>query len=351
MKFSLFYIPACREESTSAREFKELIDQVQAADELGFEAVFLAEHHFSRVGICPDPLMILAAIAQRTRRIRLGTAICIMPFHNPVRLAEQAALLDVLSGGRLDLGVGRGSQPREFQGFNVPPSESRSRFQEGIQLLARLLEGESVTFHGGHFSCVEAEIFPKPIQRPRPPIWIAGTSPETYTFAGRGGFNIMASGTFRGPSFYRDKMDNYAEAVRARGGDPGAYPRAIAHHIHVTDDPEAAWRQIEPAEKWYLAYRSAVNAIEMPLEEKGHLKRNYGYNLSVREMIENGGTVGPVEKVAEAVRRLRDDFGADHVMLFVLRGPSSKDTIRSLERFAREVMPAFQEERVAPGGD
>lgn len=347
MKFSLFYIPACKEGSTYAREYEEFIEQCQAADELGFDTVFLAEHHFSRVGICPDPLMILTAVAQKTRRIRLGTGICIMPFHNPIRLAEQAALLDVLSRGRLELGVGRGSQPREFQGFNASPSESRGRLKEGIELLARLLEGESVTFHGEFFNCVEAEIFPKPIQSPRPPIWIAGTSPETYTFAGQRDFNIMASGTFRGPSFYRDKMDNYFEAIRSWGGDPDTYPKTIAHHIHVTDDPEAAWKQIEPAESWYLTYRSSVNAIEMSIEEKEHLKRNYGYNLSVREMIQNGGIVGPSESVVADVRRLRDEFGINHLMIFMLRGLSQKDTLRSLELFSKEVMPIFQDEKVS----
>ena len=347
MKFSLFYIPACREESTPDREFEELIEQCVAADEFGFDTVFIAEHHFSRVGICPSPLMILTAIAAKTSRIRLGTAICIMPFHNPVHLAEQAALLDVLSGGRLELGVGRGSQPREFQGFNASPSESRGRLKEGVELISRLLEGENLTFQGEFFSCVEAEIFPKPIQKPRPPIWLAGTSPETYAFAGEKNLNVMASGTFKGGSFYKDKMDYFSDAVRARGGDPGDYPRAIAHHIHVCDDSEAAWKQIEPAESWYLAYRSSVNAIEMPIEEKEHLKRNYSYNLNVREMIEDGGVVGPAEKVTADIKRLRDEFGINHLMLFMLRGISQKETIRSLELFSKEVMPVFQDEKVS----
>ena len=178
MKFSLFYIPACQEGETYKHEFDLLIEQCEVADELGYDTVFLAEHHFSRVGMCPDALMVALAIAQRTKKIRIGTAICIMPFHNPVRLAEQAALVDVLSGGRLELGVGRGSQPKEFQGFNISPSESREKMQEGLEVMTRLLEGECLTFHGKHYSCIDAEIFPKPIQKPRPPIWLAGTSPR-----------------------------------------------------------------------------------------------------------------------------------------------------------------------------
>ena len=161
MKFSLFYIPACQEGETYKHEFEQLIEQCEVADELGYDTVFLAEHHFSRVGMCPDALMVALAIAQRTKKIRIGTAICIMPFHNPVRLAEQAALVDVLSGGRLELGVGRGSQPKEFQGFNISPTESREKMQEGLEVMTRLLEGECLTFHGKHYSCIDVEIFPK----------------------------------------------------------------------------------------------------------------------------------------------------------------------------------------------
>ncbi len=347
MKFSLFYIPACQEGETYQREYERLIEQCEAADELGYEAVFLAEHHFSRVGMCPDALMVALAIAQRTKKIRIGTAICIMPFHNPVRLAEQAALVDVLSGGRLELGVGRGSQPREFQGFDVSPTESREKMREGIAVMTRLLEGERLTFRGNHYSCVDAEIFPKPVQKPRPPVWLAGTSPETYAFAGENGFNIMASGTFKGPEAYLEKMALFREAVKNRGGDPDDYPAIMAHHVHVCDDPERAWRQIEPSESWYLSYRSAVNSIEMSIEEKEALKRNWSYDVNIREVIEGGGVIGPPEKVIADLKRLQSEFRVNHVMIFVLRGIAQDEAILSIERFAKEVMPAFREERAA----
>ena len=351
MKFSLFYIPACQEGETYKHEFEQLIEQCEVADELGYDTVFLAEHHFSRVGMCPDALMVALAIAQRTKKIRIGTAICIMPFHNPVRLAEQAALVDVLSGGRLELGVGRGSQPKEFQGFNISPTESREKMQEGLEVMTRLLEGECLTFHGKHYSCIDAEIFPKPIQKPRPPIWLAGTSPETYVFAGQSGYNIMASGTFKGPDVYLEKMALFNETVRSRGGDPNDYPSLMAHHVHVCDDPEHAWKQIEPSESWYLSYRSAVNSIEMPLEEKEALKRNWNYDVDIRQVIEGGGVIGPPDKVIADLKRLQEEFQVNHIMIFVLRGIAQDEAIQSLERFAKEVMPAFQEERAASSND
>ena len=119
------------------------MQQCQLADELGFHGVWFAEHHFSKAGVMPDPLLWCAAVAQKTKNIRLGTGISIMSFHNPIRLAEQAAMVDVLSNGRVDLGIGRGSQPKEFKSFNAKPSESRRRLQEGVEIVGRLLEGEN----------------------------------------------------------------------------------------------------------------------------------------------------------------------------------------------------------------
>jgi len=178
MKFSIFFIPSCAEGESYQEEYDNLMEQCVIADELGFDAAWVAEHHFSRVGMCPDALMVALAIAQKTKKIRVGTAISIVPFHNPIRLAEQAALVDVLSGGRLDFGIGRGSQPKEFQGFNIDPSESRERMHEGIEVMTRLLAGETLTYHGKYYSCIDTAIYPKPVQDPLP-IWISGTSPET----------------------------------------------------------------------------------------------------------------------------------------------------------------------------
>ncbi len=227
MKFSIFYVICPEGDESEADAYQKVMEQCQAADELGYHCAWFAEHHFSKVGICPDPLLWCAALAQKTQNIRLGTAISIMPFHNPVRLAEQAAVVDLLSGGRLELGVGRGSQPKEFKAFGMKPSESRKRLVEGMEIVSRLLEGEEVTFEGEYYQCKDVQISPRPIQKPRPPIWLAGTSPETYTYAGENGFKIMASAGFKGPQVYREKMKLYEVG---RGGGRGRYLRHRLHH-------------------------------------------------------------------------------------------------------------------------
>ena len=156
----------------------------------------------------------------------------------------------------------------------------------------------------------------------------------------------MASASHKGPEHYLEKMEIYKQAMLKEGKAPEDCPYLMAHNIHVTDDPESAWKEIEPAESWYLNYRSEVNSIEMPIEQKSSLKRNMSYELSIREQIEGGGVIGPPEKVIKDIERLEKDFKINHVMNFLLRGISQRDAIKSLERFAKEVMPHFKKKEV-----
>ena len=344
MDYSLFYILHIPEGTSESQAYDEAIEQCVAADELGYKCIWFAEHHFSRAGIVPDPLLFAAAVAQKTKRIRLGTAISILPFHNPVRLAEQAAMVDVLSGGRLDLGVGRGSQPKEFMGFQAKPSESRARLKEGLEIMSRLFAGEKLTYSGEFYSCKDAELHPRPIQKPIP-IWLAGTSPETSTYAGETGYYVMASAGFTGPEVYKEKMGLWKDEIRKRGKDTSNLPQPLVHHLHVCEegeDEDKRYAQVEEGEGWYLRYRGKVNEVDLPEEEGKHLKRNWSYEIDMREIIEGGGVIGQPEKVIEDIRRLRDEFGVNDVLVAPWRGPSHKDVLKSLERFAKDVMPALQ---------
>ncbi len=343
MKFSIFYVICPEGSETEADAYARVMEQCQAADELGYYCAWFAEHHFSKVGMCPDPLLWCAALSQKTKNIRLGTAISIIPFHDPVRLAEQAAMVDLVSGGRLELGVGRGSQPKEFKTFGAKPSESRKRLTEGVEIIARLLEGEEVTFRGKHYDYEGVQIFPQPVQKPRPPIWLAGTSPETYTFAGTHGFKIMASAGFKGPEVYREKMRLYEEALAAAGGDLSDIDYTMTHRFYVCEDEEQG-HYIDTFERGfssYLEYRARVNEVDFVAEEGRHLQRNWSYKLDVREFLRGGGVIGSVEENVRELRRLRDAFGLNHVILGVYGdGMKHAESLKMLERFAKEVAPA-----------
>jgi alkanesulfonate monooxygenase SsuD/methylene tetrahydromethanopterin reductase-like flavin-dependent oxidoreductase (luciferase family) len=193
MKFGTFHLFQKAPGSSDADVFTAELDQIEKAEELGFDGVWLAEHHFQWYGIGTDLMQLGAWVAARTKRVRIGTAIVTLPFHNPLRLAEQAATLDIISGGRLDLGVGRGYQAVEFAGFDVSMDESRARFNECVEILIRAWTEESFSYDGAFTKVHDVSILPKPLQQPHPPIYVASwMTPETIRYAAERGYPILA---------------------------------------------------------------------------------------------------------------------------------------------------------------
>jgi alkanesulfonate monooxygenase SsuD/methylene tetrahydromethanopterin reductase-like flavin-dependent oxidoreductase (luciferase family) len=192
MKFGLFYqLPSAPTQHVVAR-YEETIEQIVYAEALGFDAAWLAELHFNPLfSVMPAPLLLAAALAQRTTRIRLGTAVLLLPLQHPLRTAEEAAVVDLLSQGRLELGVGRGMITIHFQGFNVPREESRARFEEALTLINQAWTQETCSFDGKLFQVPPTAVVPKPWQKPHPPLRIAANSPETAVFAGEQGYSVF----------------------------------------------------------------------------------------------------------------------------------------------------------------
>ncbi len=178
------------------QEYREIVDLARLAETLGFDSAWVSEHHGSGDGYMPSLLPTLAAMAAATDRIKLGTGVVLTPFHHPLRLAEETATLDILSRGRLVVGLGRGNRPLEFLGHGVPQDESRSRMEEGVEVLRRAWTEERVTFHGRHWQIDDIPVYPKPVSRPHPPLAFAVTSPESLRWAGSNGFAILSSGLF-----------------------------------------------------------------------------------------------------------------------------------------------------------
>src|SRR5215510_10996997 len=157
--------------------YGEIFDQIVWGEQHGFDDVWLSEHHFIEDGYSPSLLPIAAAIAARTKKIHIGTSVMLMPFHNPIRLAEDGATVDVISGGRFELGVGTGYKVEEFTGFALSSKERGGRTNEGLEIIRRLWEGETLSFTGRYYEVKNAKLTPEPIQRPRPPLWVGGFTP------------------------------------------------------------------------------------------------------------------------------------------------------------------------------
>src|SRR5882672_1298266 len=171
--------------------YARALERIEIMDRGGFDAVWLAEHHFTTYSVCPSVHMVGVLAAARTKRLRIGTAVSLAALYHPLRLAEEVALLDLLSGGRVNWGAGRGFARVEFSAFGVPPEESTSRFRETVEIVLRAWTDERLSFAGTHFHFDGVEVLPKPLQQPHPPVWMAATSESAIDWAAGRGFSIL----------------------------------------------------------------------------------------------------------------------------------------------------------------
>lgn len=171
--------------------YERAFQRAEIMDQTGYDAVWLAEHHFSTYSVCPSIHMMGTHIAARTKRLRIGTGISLAPFYHPLRLAEEVALLDVLSGGRVNWGAGRGFDQKEYQNFGVPIDESYPRFRETVDIVLKAWEDGPFTYHGEFYDFEDVEVLPKPLQQPRPPVWMAASSEGAVEWCGQNGYTVM----------------------------------------------------------------------------------------------------------------------------------------------------------------
>jgi alkanesulfonate monooxygenase SsuD/methylene tetrahydromethanopterin reductase-like flavin-dependent oxidoreductase (luciferase family) len=171
--------------------YQRAFDRIDIMERTGYDAVWLAEHHFSTYSVCPSIHMMGAHIAARTKRLRIGTAVSLAPFYHPLRLAEEVALLDVLSGGRVNFGAGRGFDATEYRNFGVARDDSYPVFREHVQVVLEAWRHERLTFHGRYCHFDDVEVLPKPLQQPHPPVWLAASSEDAVVWCARNGYSIL----------------------------------------------------------------------------------------------------------------------------------------------------------------
>ena len=219
--------------------YDRAIERFEIMDGAGYDAVWLAEHHFSSFSVCPSVHMMATVAALRTRRMRIGTAVSLAPFYHPLRLAEEIALLDVLSGGRVNWGAGRGFSRTEFSAFGIPMEESASRFRETVEIVLKAWTQERLSHHGEHYQFEGVEVLPKPLQPPHPPTWVAATSETAIDWAASRGFSILMDPhcTHRELG---DKRRRYGERLAAAGHVDGGRDIPMARLIAVADTAERA---------------------------------------------------------------------------------------------------------------
>ncbi|MDQ1492739.1 MAG: hypothetical protein QOD57_1730 [Actinomycetota bacterium] len=350
MKFAIFALLEQPAGHKVADVYSKAIEQAEAADELGFEAIWLAEHHFTEYGTLASPAVLGTAIAGRTKRLRIGTGVAILPFHDPRRLAEDYATLDLLSDGRLDFGVGRGYQPAEFAGFGVPMSESRSRFTEALAVIEGLWTQDDFSFAGQHFQLDGVTLHPKPVQSP-PPIWMAAVSPESFELAARAGKPFLSAPQITPLPKIKEGYDLYRRIYLEEGHDPSQVVLPLQRHVYAATDEQAAYHDPAEGVMWY----QRLNAKRMSSAESDD--SSYAFykkaqdNLQKMEydqMFNSGGLLFDTpEKLVRRIESLETELGLNYLMCWMNSGGTDqKLVLDSMERFAREVMPHFREVEV-----
>ena len=215
--------------------YERAMQRIVTMDETGYDAVWLAEHHFTTYSVCPSVHLMALEAAHRTRRIRIGTAVSLAALYHPLRLAEEVAVLDHLTGGRLNWGAGRGFERAEFEAFGIPGDETAARFREAVEVVLAAWTNERLTFHGRFWDFDDVEVLPKPVQQPGPPTWVAATSPEAVSWAAAMGHAILMDphATF---AEIGSKYAAYCTARAAHGfGPPGDTPMARLVAVAATD--------------------------------------------------------------------------------------------------------------------
>lgn len=341
MDFGIFLLL----QSPTAKSHKEIFsrgtDLAKTADKLGFESVWCAEHHFSTYGYLSRPLMFASHLAAQTENIRVGSAVVVLPLHHPLIVAEEIATADLLSNGRLDIGLGRGYQVYEFDRLGVKLEESRERFEEAVDILLLAFKGEPFSFNGKHFKFDETTIFPTPVQKPRPPIWVVGQSQESIVATAKRGFNLVSGGfgvSLERLKEFRKSFDDILVDSEQRENIRVSTQRAV----YVTNDESELPEIIEQA-RWNmrvtLSLRQGLERVD-----KGHAQAiPFDNEPTDDELIDRYFVMGTPATCIKKLSEIRDVMGLDHFNAnFWFGDLEHKQVLRSMELFAKEVMPALQ---------
>ena len=338
MQIGLFHSIQWPEGSDQSDRYAQALMQACHADALGFDSIWLTEHHFSRHGIVSDSLMVLAHLAARTSHVRLGTAVSVLPLHHPLRFAEAAATVDQLSRGRLDLGIGRGYQPGEFRGFGVDIAEKNERFDEALAVLRQVWSADGPVSHSGkYFSFEDAAPQPRPFQQPHPPLWLATDSPDGLALCAEEDWGVLLP---QGTSLTvtAGQMKRYVDALAGAGHGPERARAYLARATYVAPTDEQAWAEAEGPYKDFLDYADKLRRATAAGSAGGG-RSPFDLDADLR----SSALFGSPETIIAGLGAIRE-LGIERVMLFMHMGALPHDKIMSsLDLFAREVLPVVRE--------
>jgi len=338
MRFGLFGSASAKRgsgEFDSTEGFNDFIEYNIEAEALGFHGTFVVEHHFTGYGQVSATLNLLTWLGARTKTLRLGTAVMVLPWHNPVLLAEQAATLDLLTGGRLDFGIGTGYRYNEFVGFDVAMDEAREKFEESIEIILKAwTSNERFSYKGKFWNFTDIIVEPPPFRKPHPAVWMGAGSERSIQDVARRGFNLLL-GQYAAPADVAHNIAIFRKAVEDKGEPWDPMRVGVTRAFFVTDDA----REREEALERRLANR--LRQLKLATTPDGRVlggpDRADGDPVQINL---NSAIYGPPDEIARKIEALRE-AGAGYLLINGGGSGGGERGRNSLRRFAREVMPAF----------
>ena len=323
--------------------FDERLTFIKAVDEAGFYCLHLAEHHATPLNMVPVPGVFLGAVARATERIRLGPLVYLLPLYSPLRLIEEICMLDHLSYGRLEVGVGRGVSPFELKYHKIEHDQSREIFIDAFKCISAGLTTDKLSYCGQHYQYENVPIALRPLQQPHPPFWYGSSGPEGSTWAGEQGLHFVTLGP---TGFAKENIDTFKQAFAKRGRAaqpkaefPGGAAIGVQRHIFVDDTDEKAERWAKPAMEYHLANINWIRTQHGVTGTAARMKNVRGANFE--ECVAEGTVIaGSPETVRAEIERQVAELGVNYLLTYLFLGTMSlADALRSLQLFATEVMP------------
>ena len=348
MEFGMFHEFQNPPGASAAEAFRQSFEQVDAAERWGLDAMWLAELHFApERSVLASPLILAAAIAQRTKRMKIGTGVQVLPLCHPLRLAEEAATVDQISRGRLIFGVGRSGFPRTYEAYGVPYGESRERFAETLEILKQAWTQESFSYKGQYYSFDNVKVTPKPYQKPWPEIRVAANSADTFPNIAKAGHAVFVAVRLGTLEELEPNITAYRQAWK-EAGHPGEGKVFLRAPVYVAETDQAAREEPEDSIMYFYRYlgerledsatRAGVRAVE-DRAARGRRLQTISYEDALREKI----IVGSPERVTDRLLELKDKLGLDGILAEMNCGtkiPHAR-VMKSLQLMCEKVMPRF----------
>lgn len=348
MKFSLFTEVQCPEGSDPVQRLNELLEQARLADELGFRGLWIAEIHFQpEFSLLSAPYPVLGAVSNCTRRLRLGVAVNLVSVHHPLHLAEQAAMLDLLSHGRVDFAIGRGHpHTRVFEGFQVDSEKIRALMEESLKVIVAAWTQERLAFQGQFYKIPEIVLNPKPLQRPHPPIYTANSSLDGVEFTARLGLNLLLPIHTLNRDQVKSLAAAYWELLKKHGHDRSQRELGLLVPMHVA---ETAGKAREQAQTGFMDYYRVIRETRKDyqnwlarqgIDPSQRLRPASWEGMTFERMCAEHAIIGDPDRAAEEMRLLSQETGATHFLCWMNMGSiPNRLVLESMKSCSREIMP------------